>query len=153
MAFQVHGRNQSLLFSTQKPLILKTIFSELPMFKFVLPALAAAVFSIPFSAQANDCCAPQVDCCAPQVDCCAPQADCCPQPCCQRQRCFEFRCVTRQVCRLRLVCTTDACGCPRRSLRRVPTTVTRRRLVRVNRGCGCDNHCGSACNSGCGCGN
>lgn len=78
------------------------------------------------------------------VDGCCPQSDCC-----RRQKRFDVCCVTKEVCRLKLVCVTDECGRTCRSLQRVPTTVTRKRLVRVDRGCGCD----SGCQSSCGCGN
>ncbi len=88
------------------------------MIKLVLPAVMALALALPAAAQAcQDCCP-------------CPQNDCC-----KRQKRFAVQCVTKEVCRLKVVCVTDECGCTRRQLCRVPTTVTRKRLVRVNRCC------------------
>jgi hypothetical protein len=103
------------------------VFGGHLMIKFVLPAVMAIAFSVPAAAQAF-------------YDGCCPQADCC-----QRQKRFEVCCVTREVCRLKRVCVTDECGCSRYCLKRVPVTVTRKRLVRVDRGCGCMADCGCGC--------
>lgn len=120
------------LFLKTEILQLATPYSEEhSMIKFVLPAVMALAFCIPAASEAcNDCCCPKTDCC-------------------KRQKRFEVRCVTKEVCRLKRVCVTDECGCTRKKLMRVSTTVTRKRLVRVNRGCGCQNVCGCTCDAGC----
>ena len=97
--------------------------------------------------------------------------DTCAQPkcCCQprpRTR-LKLTKVCKDVCRLKRVCTTDACGCPTTKLVKVAKKVSRLKLVRVPveprkprcsclrrpaKPCGCAAPAVDPCgNTGCGC--
>lgn len=83
------------------------------MFKFVFSAVVCAAMCIPAVSSAQDC------------GCCEPA----PNPCVKTRKKLKIVEVETQVCRLKRVCSTDACGCPTSKLVRESKTVTRPKLT------------------------
>ncbi len=79
------------------------------MFKYVFAAMVCVAMSFPINAVAQDCG--------------------CPAP--TRKR-LKLEDVDREVCRTKLTCETNACGCPQRKLVREMETVTRKKLTVVD---------------------
>ena len=99
---------------------------------------------------ASDCgcdAAPVADCgCAPEPTCCAPRT---------RKKLVLTK-VSKEVCRLKRVCSTDCCGCPTSKLVRVKKTVCRNKLTcvevpRKERSCCLGSRLKGMFSGGCGC--
>ena len=136
----------------------------------MLKYVVVAVFSIcvlPCFAAAQDCgcggesvmAAPMVSDCgceaAPEPSCCAPRT----------RKKLSLTMESRQVCRLKRVCSTDCCGCPKSKMVRTSKTVCRPKLSLVDaparERCGCAGgrlrglvgrlgNLGGGCGGGCG---
>lgn len=92
------------------------------MFKFVFSAVVCAAMCLPATSFAQDC-----GCDPAPTPCCEPA----PAPCVKTRKRLKLVDVQQQVCRLKRVCTTDACGCPKSSLVKVQQCVTRKKLTVV----------------------
>lgn len=98
------------------PIGVNTTFpkKEVPMFKFVFPALVCAAMCLPTMAAAQDC------------GCCEPD------PCAKTRKklvCVE---VQKERCRLKRACVTDECGCTKKKFVRTKECVTVKRLKLVD---------------------
>jgi len=94
------------------------------MFKYVFAAIVCLAISFPVAAPAQDC------------GCCQPA----PAPCVKTRKRLKLVDVQQEVCRAKLVCGTDACGCPTKQLVRGKQMVTRKKLTLVEEPvdpCGC----------------
>ncbi len=93
------------------------------MFKYVFAAIACLAISFPAAAPAQDCgCEPA------------------PAPCVKMRKRLKLVDVQHQVCRPKMVCGTDACGCSKRQVVHQHQMVTRKRLTVVEEAvdpCGC----------------
>lgn len=94
------------------------------MFKFVFSAIMLFAFSCPTIATAQDC------------GCCEPAPVCAPKT----RKKLALVDVSREVCRLKSTCVTDACGCKKSALVAVKETVTRKKLALVDRD-PCEKNC------------
>ena len=105
------------------------------MFKIIFPAIAALVLCLPTVGSAQDCCgqtAAPVYAPAPVADCCAPEPVCAPACPPRTRKRLKLVSTTKEVCRLKRECGTDACGCPTSKLVRVKECVETKRLALVD---------------------
>ena len=92
-------------------------------------------------------------CGEPVADCgCAPEPSCAPRT----RKKLTLTKVSKEVCRLKRVCTTDCCGCPKSKLVRVKKTVCRTKLTcvdvpRKERSCCLGSRLKGLFSGGCGC--
>ena len=103
----------------KKYLTTTRFYKETSMFKFVFPALMCVTLCCT-TVSAQDCCEPTPTCCAPT-------------PVCKKTRKrLALVDVQREVCRSKVVCGVDECGCPKKKVIKVKECVTRKKLALVD---------------------
>lgn len=89
------------------------------MFKILFPALICVALCCT-TVSAQDCCDPAPTCCAPA-------------PVCKKTRKrLKLVDVQQEVCRSKVVCGVDECGCPKKQVIKVKECVTRKKLALVD---------------------